>query len=253
MITITPELSEWLENQLESKGLKVADLARLTDVSYASWWRILNGSGKGGSLKNSTVNEICQFFEIDIVQLAQISGAIVGPVIEATDHFVDWYVEQPRSRKEKVRQLAAVIGYVPPPSVLRGGGPSGKRLDVAAVRISGEIAAGKPSTLDEVAADEWKITKAQRKKAGKSAYILRVSGTSMEPGIPEGSVILMRKTTSAKSGDIVAAVVDGFVTLKRLKGRRLLSDNPAFGEIVPIEEVVIAGVFIEILNPKEEP
>ncbi len=69
-----------------------------------------------------------------------------------------------------------------------------------------------------------------------STYYLRVEGDSMVgAGITHGDIVVVDKSLSPKSGDIVVAAVDGDFTLKHLKrdGDKawLVAANPAYPPI----------------------
>lgn len=82
-----------------------------------------------------------------------------------------------------------------------------------------------------------------------STFILNVAGDSMiGAGIFDGDQILVDRSIEPDIGDVVVAIVDGELTLKRLArssgGWILRAENPAFRSI-PLEgetEMVIWGV-----------
>ncbi|SFM99164.1 transcriptional repressor LexA [Thermodesulforhabdus norvegica] len=69
-------------------------------------------------------------------------------------------------------------------------------------------------------------------------FAVRVKGDSMEgAGIRDGDIVIIRQQSSAENGQIVAAIVDGEVTLKRIKkypdGRvELRPENPSYRPLV---------------------
>ena len=83
-------------------------------------------------------------------------------------------------------------------------------------------------------------------------FALRVEGESMVgAGILPGDVVVVRAQPTARSGDIVVALVDNEATVKTLrrKGRRvrLCPENPAFDPIEPpVDRLSILGKVIEI-------
>lgn len=82
-----------------------------------------------------------------------------------------------------------------------------------------------------------------------STFILKVAGDSMTgAGIYDGDQILVDRSIHPGIGDVVVAIIDGDLTLKRLArssgGLILRAENPAFRSI-PVEgemELVIWGV-----------
>lgn len=74
-----------------------------------------------------------------------------------------------------------------------------------------------------------------------------VKGDSMiDAGIHEGDIVVVERTTAAKSGDIVVAIVDDEFTLKELgveKGKFILKPhNPSYPVIRPKGQLEIFGV-----------
>jgi repressor LexA len=65
---------------------------------------------------------------------------------------------------------------------------------------------------------------------------IRVSGDSMEPTIPAGAIVFVRKTGELRPGDIGIFMIDDEAVCKRFsmdqRGFVLLPDNPAYPEIL---------------------
>jgi len=83
----------------------------------------------------------------------------------------------------------------------------------------------------------------------EATMLVSVKGDSMrDAGIFDGNVLLVDKALNAEHGDIVVAVLDEELTVKRLYRKdgvvKLLPENPDFPEIVPAEgqELRIWGV-----------
>lgn len=123
-------------------------------------------------------------------------------------------------------------------------------------QIIGNIAAGNLEAGDTVPQD-IRINRPLK----KGEYILRVNGTSMEPVIHDGAVIIMKKHTIPpipKIGTIVEYNDERGVTLKKLARRKnpetgeldyvLHPLNPAFGDIAPMDGGRVSAVYIETLE-----
>lgn len=70
-----------------------------------------------------------------------------------------------------------------------------------------------------------------------STYIIRVSGHSMEgAGISDGDELIVNRALEPKDGSIVVAVLDGELTVKRLRitaaGVVLQAENPDYPDIL---------------------
>lgn len=87
--------------------------------------------------------------------------------------------------------------------------------DMADVPILGRVAAGQPILAVEQATDTVKI---DRMLLGghREVFGLRIVGESMiEDGIFDGDYVFVNKTPSARTGDIVVAMIEGEATVKR--------------------------------------
>ncbi|NQD87605.1 translesion error-prone DNA polymerase V autoproteolytic subunit [Paenarthrobacter sp. CM16] len=88
-----------------------------------------------------------------------------------------------------------------------------------------------------------------------STFIVRVTGQSMErAGISDGDELVVNRAMEPKDGSVVVAVLDGELTIKRLRitpsGVVLQADNPCFPDIeVPtLSELTIWGVATRCLH-----
>lgn len=106
--------------------------------------------------------------------------------------------------------------------------------DKNAVRVPvlGRVAAGIPiNAIEEVL--EWEELPAYAVK-GDAYFGLLVKGDSMQPGIADGDIVIVKEQPNAEDGQVVVALINGHdAACKRLKkypdGRiALLSDNPAY-------------------------
>lgn len=92
----------------------------------------------------------------------------------------------------------------------------------------------------------------QTRRAPGNLFGLRVRGDSMrDAGILPDDIVIVRRQTSADSGDIVVALVDEEATVKRLKVRRkrveLHPENADFEVIVPDpDNLLLLGKVIEV-------
>ncbi len=88
-----------------------------------------------------------------------------------------------------------------------------------------------------------------------STYVVRVAGDSMEgSGISDGDELIVNRALEPRDGSVVVAVLDGELTVKRLRltaaGVVLQADNPRYPDIhVPaLSELVIWGVATRCLH-----
>ena len=88
-----------------------------------------------------------------------------------------------------------------------------------------------------------------------STFVVRVTGDSMEgAGISDGDELIVNRALEPKDGSVVIAVLDGELTVKRLRITRtgvvLQAENPKYPDIrVPaLSELTIWGVATRCLH-----
>jgi repressor LexA len=107
--------------------------------------------------------------------------------------------------------------------------------DLCEIPIIGRVAAGQPILAVENVSDTVKI---DRVLVGghREVFGLRIVGESMiEDGIFDGDYVFVKKTPSARSGEIVVAMIEGEATVKRYypEGDRIRF-QPANSNMQPI-------------------
>ncbi|MFZ4683594.1 MAG: transcriptional repressor LexA [Terrimicrobiaceae bacterium] len=124
-----------------------------------------------------------------------------------------------------------------------------KPADFITVPLLGAIAAGYPAAAEALPDESLPLDAATfgLSRSGP-AFALRVRGDSMVgAGIHDGDLVILQGGESPAPGDIVAALIDGETTLKRYVIRRgkpvLQAENPKYPELIPVEELMIQGIF----------
>ena len=127
--------------------------------------------------------------------------------------------------------------------------------ELTSVAILGSVACGIPQ-LEEENAEEYLALPVALFGSG-TFYLLRAKGTSMiEAGINPGDLVLVRKQSTAKNGEIVVALVNNENTLKRLyvdqehNCVRLHPENKTMEDIIVSEgeELQIQGVAVHVIK-----
>jgi len=123
----------------------------------------------------------------------------------------------------------------------------------ASIPLYGAIPAGFPTSPQQqcercirVDLDTLKIQNNAR------TFALQVRGDSMvNAAIKDGDIVIM-EFKDARNNDIVAALIDGDMTLKRFvvqRGRPFLkAENPKYPDLVPAQELVIQGVMVALMR-----
>lgn len=120
------------------------------------------------------------------------------------------------------------------------------RTDVVDIPVIGRIAAGTPILADQNIEESFPVP--SRFMGSGTNFMLVVKGESMiEAGIMDGDYILVEQTNTARNGEIVVAMVDGFESEATVKtfykedGHiRLQPENSAMSPII-VRDVRILG------------
>ena len=123
--------------------------------------------------------------------------------------------------------------------------------------IRGTVAAGLPIEAVESDFDTLAVP-AEMIRSAEDSFVLRVRGDSMiEDGIHEGDLIIVERTTQARDGQVVVALVNGFeTTVKRLYREganiRLQPANSAMAPIIVMgKDVEVQGRVIGLMRRYE--
>lgn len=121
-----------------------------------------------------------------------------------------------------------------------------ERIDVIDIPVVGRIAAGTPILADQNIEENFPIP---ARFAGRGTnFMLTVKGESMiEAGIFDGDYILVEQQNTAKNGEIVVAMIDGFESeatvktfYKEADHIRLQPENSSMSPII-VKDVKILG------------
>ncbi|MGB8167910.1 MAG: transcriptional repressor LexA [Chthoniobacteraceae bacterium] len=189
---------------------------------------------------------------LDFIEQEQASSGIMPSTREIQEHF--GFASQTAAvnhlkaleRKGAIQRLAGKARAVALVSNL-------KREPILDIPIYGQIAAGMAETVEQeedgivtVDASTIGVRKGQR------VFALNVRGDSMiDAGINDGDLVVL-EIKEPRSGDVVAALIDGETTLKRYvlsHGRpHLKAENPRFQNLIPLRELVIQGVMVALIR-----
>lgn len=154
-------------------------------------------------------------------------------------------------KKGFIRRLTKARGI----QVLRRGNGSS---DIGEIRIPliGHIQAGGPIWAEENF-ERYINVRTNLLHGYRNTYALRVQGDSMiDAGVNQGDIALIFPTEVAQSGEIVVALIDGSVTLKRFHKVdnyiALLPANPKYQPIIGVE-FNIQGRMIGLIKPEGSP
>jgi len=222
--TTTPNpFAVWLLQQLAGKGWSNAELARRANVGRAA---VSTWLTEWVFPRPEQQRALAAALDVDV-------GAVASKVFEA--RAVKEGRAQPAPQAEQPSGGLSDIG--------RALGTVQRVLDDLDLVPMGDIAAGPGVWLDEPYAFPRAITR--RKRA--AAFVVR--GDSMEPEVPEGSVVGVFVEQEAKPGDIVIAWTPEGGVVKRLaqtpKGYELQGTNDY--RLPLSDEVHIVGVVFSVM------
>jgi len=143
-------------------------------------------------------------------------------------------------------QLNAVKAASSMNAIPGGRGPEVERTDIVDVPVVGRIAAGTPILAEQNIEDSFPIP--SRFVGNGTTFMLTVHGESMiEAGIMDGDYILVEQCNTARNGDMVVAMVDGFESeatvktfYKEADHIRLQPENSCMSPII-VQDVKILG------------
>ncbi|MCA9390512.1 transcriptional repressor LexA, partial [candidate division WWE3 bacterium] len=134
--------------------------------------------------------------------------------------------------------------------VLRNG-EMGRRAQYIRIPLVGTVAAGTPILAQENIEKYVRVKRDQLKGSEKS-FLLRVQGDSMiDAGIRPGDLAIISESATADSGDVVVALFDDEVTLKKFhKVDNYVALLPANAKYQPIigKDFEIQGKLVGLLD-----
>ena len=175
-----------------------------------------------------TVREISEHFEISI-------RAVQDHIIALQKK---GFLSQSQKRSRSIRVLSDIREKEQLPYVSK-------------VPLLGTVAAGKPLLCEENLDGYVNLTE-PFVRPGKNYFALRVRGQSMiNAGILEGDLAIIEQSEIAADGQIIVAVIDDAITLKRYYKEtdriRLQPENPDF-QAIYCQNVRIVGILSNIVR-----
>lgn len=125
-------------------------------------------------------------------------------------------------------------------------------VEESSVPLIGQIAAGFPILAEENVERYVPVPRHLIKTEGRY-YALRVRGDSMiNAGILEDDLVIVKAADVAINNDIVVALIDGEVTVKRFVNKDnlkyLKAENPAYEDLHPLQSFAIQGKVVGLIR-----
>lgn len=197
---------------------------------------------------------------LDFIQRRQQTGALTPTMREIAAHF---RFSSPNAALVHVQALLAkgVLKNLPGRArslqVAGLGHPAERRrAQVVSVPVYGSIPAGQPedASQEEEGCVLIDVETLGIKPTART-FGLKVRGDSMlGKHIVSGDIAIIEHGVQPRSGDVVAALIDGQVTLKTFllhKGKPFLrAENPRYPDLIPQEELQIQGVVVALVRKR---
>jgi repressor LexA len=129
-----------------------------------------------------------------------------------------------------------------------------QKVRITDIPIYGQIPAGMAVAAEENIEGHISLdrTTVNASKDGR-IFALKVRGDSMiNAHIVDGDIVILEDRKDVRSGDIVAALIDGETTLKRFvtdRGRPYLkAENPLYPNLIPARELRVQGVMVSLVR-----
>ncbi len=190
---------------------------------------------------------------LDFVQTEVDNNGMAPTVREIQHHFG---LRSPNSVQQYLVALQEKGLIRPNNRRARGNLPVGRaRGGWTDIPLLGAIPAGLPMSAEQMVAPERlrvDLTCFRAANPGET-YALKVTGDSMTGAhIMDGDIAIIARR-EARVGDIVAALIDGESTLKRLDTLEdgtpvLKAENPRYPNLVPAEDLSIQGVMVGLVR-----
>jgi repressor LexA len=198
---------------------------------------------------------------LGFIQGKQDSGGLTPTLREIAAHFRFNSPNAALAHVQALRDkgyLRSLAGRARSLQVVAPNAPKGRfRPRVVFVPIYGSIPAGLPAdTAQEEEGCVLIDVETLGIKPTARTFGLKVRGDSMiGKSIVDGDIAIIEHGVQPRAGDIVAALIDGQVTLKTFVMQRgkphLRAENPRYPNLIPQEELQIQGVMVALVRKRK--
>ncbi len=198
---------------------------------------------------------------LSFIREKQDSGGLTPTLREIAAHFQFRSPNAALAHVQALRNkgvLKSLAGLARSLQVVDPNTPRGRfRPRVVSVPIYGSIPAGLPQdTAQEEEGCVLIDVETLGIKPTARTFGLKVRGDSMiGKCIVDGDIAVIEHGVQPRSGDVVAALIDGQVTLKTFLMQRgkpyLRAENPRYPNLLPQEELQIQGVMVALVRKRK--
>lgn len=206
----------------EEKGLKQVELAGILGVrqNTLSTWE----TGRYEP-DNEMLQKIADYFDVSVDYLLRKS-----PIKQMPTSSIDMFRITRLMRTIEPMTPAQFDSTVQAAEEILSGASQNRNVGIR-IPVLGDVAAGIPIEAIQDIVDYEEIDSAMA--ASGEYFGLRIKGSSMEPRMRDGDVVIVRKQDYADTGDTAVVLVNGdSATVKKIKkgpdGISLIPTNPAY-------------------------
>lgn len=192
---------------------------------------------------------------LEFVQASQREAGVMPTLREIAAHFGFRSSRAAADHLDALKRKGFIQSAPGKARALRVTSPLAKlRRHIADIPLFGSIPAGLPQAREQdaegcVSVDVQTIGI----KPTRNTFALRVTGDSMiGKHICDGDIVVLEFGPEPRSGQIVAAYIDGASTLKTflMKGGKpyLRAENLKYPDLIPAQELTIQGVFKALIR-----
>ncbi|MEG1564284.1 MAG: S24 family peptidase, partial [Bacteroides sp.] len=187
-------LYSWIEQMAKTRGFKnVTELCKAAKVSRSVLSELNSGRTTGISM--SSASKFAKTLNIPVDWITSMEQPSILELI-ANDNKLNSGANLLYASQQK---------------------KSATKGDTVSIPILGDVAAGIPiEALENILG--YEDISPDLLKYGDEFFGLRIKGNSMEPRICEGDIVIVKKQSTAVSGDVVVVLINGeSATVKRIK------------------------------------
>jgi len=240
--------AERLKSILTARKIKLAQLCRDTGISYSTMQSIISRNTNEMNISVGIPLSIAQYLKIDLHELLGVepTAGVEQHITPKTTRLLSGFDRLNDKGQDKAIERTEELTEIPRFRKDYVEFAEEIRPKLVTVRVADiPSAAGLGNPLDT---PQWEdLQFSEHDVPYGTDFGIRISGDSMTPEIPDGSIVFVKSTPEIAHGQIGIFVLDGEAFCKRFvieQGDRakLVSVNPVYADIVLSEHILARTV-----------
>ena len=222
------QINHNIANLLDEKGAtqkNLADYIKVSTSTLNNWLKL------GRSIPSEYIIPICEFFAVppEKVLLNTEFNSLASDLPKDVKELISYYEKLSDTEKWKLIGRAEAISEMQSAQPAEADAPS--ELEKITIKCSCyKVSAGGGFALAE--GDDWdEIEVEDTPESRKADFAIEVFGSSMEPLISDGDIILVKEQDDVEIGEIGVFIIDGQGYVKKKGPDRLISINEDYDDI----------------------